>query len=290
MAGASPFRGPQQRARFIAKYESIMHNWPVAREDRDVATAFGQTHVVASGNPSAPPLVLLHGAATTSAMWSPIISTLSGTYRCYCIDTISDTNKSVASRPIRGVPDYIDWLGQTFSAVGIDKARVAGFSYGGWLAALLALHAPEHVSRLALLSPAATLEPIPIQFYVRLLSPGLLRSPALASRTMQWMSATPNAAADPAMNLVVECLMASRPRRMVLPTVLTDDELTRIRLPVTVLIGDRDVVYRGGPEAAMRRARSHIPNVHAQLLPDTNHIQTLDCPGRLATEIMAAIA
>jgi pimeloyl-ACP methyl ester carboxylesterase len=291
-ANLSPFRGQPEKDRFIAKYESVLSNWPVHREELHVSTDFGQTHIVVSGAVSAPPLVLLHGANTTSAMWSPIIATLSGSYRCYCIDTITEANKSLATHLIRDVADYVDWLQQTFSALGIEKARVAGFSYGGWLAALLALHAPERVSHLSLLSPAATLDRVPVQFMARLLSPGLLRSRSLAARFLQWMSATPDATLDPSMALIVESLMACRPlrREIVAPTVLTDDELSRISAPVCVLIGDQDVVYRAGPEAAAARARRHIPNVHTRILPGANHFQTLDCPDLLVTEMLAAIS
>ena len=48
--------------------------------------------------------------------------------------------------------------------------------------------------------------------------------------------------------------------------------------PEVVVIGDREVLYRGGPEAALARAQRLIPNVRAHLVPGANHILTLDCP------------
>src|ERR1700744_5835446 len=176
MAKLSPFRGPQERARFIAKYESIMRGWPVSYEEHDVETAFGQTHVAVSGSPSSPPLVLLHGASATLTMWRSIIAELSASYRCYCFDTITEANKSVATRPVRGSTDYVAWLQELCSQLGITRTRVTGLSYGGWLAALLALPAPERVSHLVLVCPAATLAPLPVEFYVRMLAASLLRS------------------------------------------------------------------------------------------------------------------
>jgi pimeloyl-ACP methyl ester carboxylesterase len=292
MANLSPFRGPRERAQFLTVYDSIMRSWPIPFEEQDVATTFGETHIFVSGPPSAPPLVLLHGASATSAMWSPIIAALSGTYRCYCIDTITDANKSVATQPIRGITDHVDWLQQIFSKLGIAKARVAGLSYGGWLAALLAQHAPERVSHLVLLTPAATLAPLTTQFFVRMLTPSFLRSPFLMRRSAQWLSATPNAARDPTVELIVLNFMSCRPfrREMMPPTVLTDDDLRRISMPVTVMIGDRDVIYRGGPKAALSRAQEFIPNVRTQLLQGANHMLTLDCPEALITQISGAVA
>lgn len=292
MANLSPFRGPRQRARFIAKYETIIDGWPVPCEEHDVETTFGSTHVVASGSPSAPPLILLHGASATSVMWHPVIAELSNSYRCYCVDTITEANKSVAARPVQGIADLVDWLHQLVSGLGFTRSRVVGLSYGGWLAAMLALHAPQRVSHLVLACPAATLAPLTVQFFARVLTPGLLRSRSLARRALQWLSVTPDAARDPAVDLVVESFIACRPIRpeIVQPTVLTDNELGQLPARTTVLIGDREVIYRGGPTAAVARAQQHIPVAHARLLPNAGHLLTLDCPQLLTAEILAGLA
>jgi pimeloyl-ACP methyl ester carboxylesterase len=259
VAKLDPFRSPPLRAQFIAKYDAVLDSWPVPYEECDVDTGFGTTHVIVTGPASAPPLVLLHGATTTTAMmWRPIIEPLSACYRCYCVDTITEPNKSVATRRARGVTNLVAWLRQVFAALNVDDARVTGFSYGGWLAANLAAHAPELVSRLVLLAPAATLAPIPVEFYVRVFSTGLLRSPASARGFVQWLSDTPDAASDPTLDLIATSLLSCRPLRMEVtpPTVLKDDELRRISAPTTVLIGDREVMYRIGPRARWRARRS----------------------------------
>jgi pimeloyl-ACP methyl ester carboxylesterase len=76
-------------------------------------------------------------------------------------------------------------------------------------------------------------------------------------------------------------------REFLLPTKLTDDELRRISAPTTVLLGDREVIYAGGPQAALARAQTLIPNVHALLLPSAAHILTLDAPDVVANEMTA---
>ncbi|MGZ5378003.1 MAG: alpha/beta fold hydrolase [Mycobacterium sp.] len=71
-------------------------------------------------------------------------------------------------------------------------SRVVGLSYGGWLAANLAVQAPELVSRLVLLCPAATFAPITLEFYRGVFSANLRRSPERARLFIQWLSSTPN--------------------------------------------------------------------------------------------------
>jgi len=291
MPNLEPFRNPKARAQFIDEYNAIIRNWPVACEEQDVETTFGTTHVVVCGPESAPPLVLLDGASATATMWSPITAALGESCRCYCVDTITDVNKSVSTRRVGGVADYVAWLREVFSALGIENARIAGLSYGGWLSALLAVYAPELVNRLVLLCPAATLAPLTTQFYVRVLSANLLRSRALTRQALQWMSSTPNAISDSVVALIATSMLSSRTVGSQLrpPTVLTDDELRRISAPTTVLIGSQEVIYRGGPEAALARAKTLIPNVRTELIPGANHILTLDAPEAVVAEMTAAL-
>jgi pimeloyl-ACP methyl ester carboxylesterase len=292
MVRLDPFRTPQARADFIAKYDAVVSGWPVDCEERDLQTEFGTTHVIVSGPESAPPLVLLHGAGATALMWRPVIEELSATYRCYCVDTIIEGNKSIATRRSLGKRKLVAWLHQVFAAIGIEQARVVGLSYGGWLAANLAVQSPDLVNRLVLLCPAATFAPITLEFYRGVFSSNLLRSPDRAHRFTQWLSSTPNIESDPTADLIVTALLSGRILQTGLtpPTVLSDDTLRRICMPTTVVIGDREVIYRGGPRAALARAQKLIPDVSTHLIAGANHMLTIDCPGELLGTLAEALA
>jgi pimeloyl-ACP methyl ester carboxylesterase len=56
-------------------------------------------------------------------------------------------------------------------------------------------------------------------------------------------------------------------------------------VPTTVLLGDREVIYGGGPQAALARAQTLIPNVRAHLLPNAGHILTADAPEIVVAEM-----
>ncbi len=286
MADLEPFRSPAARARYIEMYDTVLRSWPVAFDEVDVATSFGSTHVVVAGARSRPPLVLLHGAATTAAMWGSVIGPLSDAYRCYCIDTITDANKSIATKRVRGVADYVVWLRETFAAFGIETARVAGLSYGGWLASLLGVHAPDLVNRLILMSPAATLARIAANWMVRMVAAMALPS-SLAERSLLWAASRPDAASDPVVALSVAKLRTCRRRPYPTPTRLSDDELRRISIDTTVLLGEREVIYASGPQSALMRAQRLIPDVHAHLLANAGHVLTLDARDVVVDEILA---
>jgi len=50
MAKLDPFRSPQARDDFIAKYDAVVADWPVDCEERDLEIEFGATHVIVSGS------------------------------------------------------------------------------------------------------------------------------------------------------------------------------------------------------------------------------------------------
>src|SRR5690606_34107482 len=52
-------------------YRRLLAGWPVPAEHLRVPTREGETFVVASGPPDAPPLVLLHGSGSNALMWTP---------------------------------------------------------------------------------------------------------------------------------------------------------------------------------------------------------------------------
>jgi hypothetical protein len=48
-------------------YRELLTKWPVPNEQLTVPTSQGDTFVIASGAPDAPPLILLHGTGSNSA-------------------------------------------------------------------------------------------------------------------------------------------------------------------------------------------------------------------------------
>jgi pimeloyl-ACP methyl ester carboxylesterase len=52
-------------------------------------------------------------------------------------------------------------------------------------------------------------------------------------------------------------------------SVFSDDELRALRVPVQLLIGDREVMY--DPAKALARARAFLPNFEGELVPGSSH-------------------
>ncbi|MGW7489970.1 alpha/beta fold hydrolase [Streptomyces sp. NPDC054786] len=135
----SPAHGPSPA--FRDAYEQAMALWPVPVERLDLASEFGSTRVNVCGPPAGPPLVLLHGGGTTSAVWYAHVAAPARTHRVYAVDQIGAPGLSVHSgRALRRPEDLFAWLDGVLSGLGLESAALLGHSYGGWLALGYAVH------------------------------------------------------------------------------------------------------------------------------------------------------
>ena len=108
-------------------------------------------HFQEAGDENAPPIILIHGFISSNLLWSATLLPLARAgFRVIApdlpgygySDKPDDAEYTIASQA-RNVVGLMDRL-------GIEKATIAGASYGGAVAATMALEYPERVDRLVL--------------------------------------------------------------------------------------------------------------------------------------------
>jgi len=283
----SVFRSPKAEAQYYAAYEAVLQHWPVPYEELYIPTRFGDTHVIASGSKDADPITLLHPAGGGGVIWIRNVESLSQRYRVYAVDTISEPNRSILTRPIRfnQRQDFADWLADLFHELQIDSTFMVGNSFGGFLTLNTAFYLPEYVRKIVLISPAATFVPIPAWFWHFV--PANIIGPILASKRMllqpyEWIwQDFPKEQCIA--QLRATTAVTGRPRHWS-PTVFSDYELRKIRTPALLLIGEHEVIYK--PEDAIRRATRLMPNLKAEIIPNANHLAEYTAPAMVNQKIM----
>ncbi len=114
---------------------------------------YGQNiHYLEAGS-SGPTVILLHGLGGDATNWTMTIPALASKYHIYVPDQIG-FGKS--DKPIMNyrVATLVEFLGQFYQKLGIEKATLVGNSLGGWTAAAFAIAHPQKVDRLVLVSAA----------------------------------------------------------------------------------------------------------------------------------------
>lgn len=285
----SVFTSPQGKARVMKKYQAILDRWPVPYNELTVPTSFGDTYVIASGPRDAPPVVLLHALLAIATSWYQNVEALSGSYR-YAVDIVGEGNRSCARAPIKSMDEFLHWFRELIDGLGIDTLYLVGNSYGGLTAAYYAMKLPERVRKLVLIGPASTIHSMPA-FYIHMFIPKMFYMifPRLSGidRAMQgsmdWMhNGMPR---DPLWApLFHGCLVYGLSMNQVFPKVYSKDEFAQIKAKVLLILGEKEAIYR--PQPAMKAARTLIPHVEFELVPDAHHITALAQPGRVNQRLL----
>lgn len=272
----SPFKTPAAAEAYRAAYAATLALWPVPAEPLDVETSFGVTHLNAAGAPDLPPLLLIHGFAVSSTQWYANVAPLSRHFRVYAIDVVNQMGLSVCARPLTTRAHCAAWLGEVLTGLGLERAALAGHSYGGWLALNFALAAPARVARLALLSPANAFAPISTRFLLSFLAAFLRPTPRMLYWFMQRTTTRQLPHPAPDVDQVVAGVRAFRPAQLAAPVqvAFSDAELRGLPMPALLLVGERDVACR--PSRVLARARRVLPQMEAELVPGGGHLFQVD--------------
>jgi pimeloyl-ACP methyl ester carboxylesterase len=279
----SVYKNPQAEARCMAVYDAALSAWPVPYTEVRVPTAYGETHVVVSGAEHSPPLILLHGQWSTATMWSPLIPGLAHTRRAYAVDQIDDVGKSRPTRIPSGRPEYAQWLVEVVDQLKIQQADLIGLSYGGFLGLNFALHAPDRVRSLVLLSPGLPSLGRPTPSWA---IHGLPMTIFPVRATAKWLVGGMSVRGYQSSNREMEQLIASATSvrsRIPFRPAFTEDELHKLSLPVLLLVGEKEAMYE--PRSAVNTARGLIPGIQAEVIPGAGHMLSTDQPEKVAARI-----
>jgi pimeloyl-ACP methyl ester carboxylesterase len=281
-SGLPRFKSDAGRARYMAAYDAVLADWPVPYQALDLPTRLGSTHVVASGNPDAPPLVLLPSFAGTATVWRLNVAALSRHYRTYAVDVIGQPGKSLADRRMRDRRQYAQWLTDLLDGLGVESASIVGCSFGGFLALNQAVLTPERVERVVLISPAGTFA----SQYWRLIYAMRIRAPVVRlARRLTGRKRAPSLAdlgsrrlpRDRLWGALIAVTMAESAEVSVInASVFSGAQLRAVRAPTLLLIGEHERLYE--PHAALKLAMARMPGLEGAIVPDADHIAAMAQP------------
>jgi pimeloyl-ACP methyl ester carboxylesterase len=288
--GARPvFRSAEGQSRFMQVYDAVIANWPLACDEIDVPTRLGATHVIASGPPDAPPLILLPSLAATATLWSPNVAALGQHFRTYAIDTIGQVGKSVPTRRMRDRADAAGWLSDVMDGLSVARAPIVGASYGGYLAVNQAILEPQRVERIVLVGPAGTFVGLSLKFYYAMMVKGPIQR-LLRRRSGQEASALPGGMALEAGEGTWGALMRVTMGESGRPDTLSagpfpKDELKRITAPILLLIGEHEILYEAGP--TLEKAKALVPGLTGAVIPRAGHLAAMMAPDDVNARVLA---
>ena len=256
-----------------------------------------------AGRRGAPPVVLIHGLAATSASFLPTLWDLSLDHHVFAVDLPGFGESDKPVRPLHAAY-FARWLVAFLDAVAIDRAHLVGNSMGGRVAIEVALRSPQRVDRIALLAPSMAWRRYRIGArLVRLLRPELGVTPlpmlhALAVGVLRSLFARPSRISDAALNAAADEFVRvfATPRGRVaffhaareiyLERPHGEDgfwtRLPSLSRPALFIFGDRDFLV---PRAFVRHVRKALPKATCEVFPDCGHVPQFELPDRTHARI-----
>ena len=265
MTTKSIYRSPAGEMKVMALYEAVLARWPVEHETFKLPTRQGDTFIIASGEKSAPPLVLLHGAASNAVSWVGDVAAYCQHFHVNAVDLPGEPGKSSQNRPSWDGPGYAEWLEDVLDGMKIQKATLLGISQGGWTALKFVTCQPQRVDKLVLLCPAGVMPT----------KPTFLINAIILSMLGRWGAEKINRmvygkqAIHPEAVKFMDAIMTNFKTRIEKEYLFSDGELKRLDMPVFLLGGTEDAIFP--MERIVGRMKKLIPNLKASLIPGMGH-------------------
>lgn len=127
------------------------HTFP-AFEQLLIPTEIARTHVLRFGEISKPPLVMVHGSASNSAVWLGNISNFIDHFSVYCVDIPGEPGLSDPTRCTLASDAPYKWFVSLLDNLDIKKASFLTISLGSWYIINFATKNPDRVNALSMLT------------------------------------------------------------------------------------------------------------------------------------------
>ena len=258
-----------------------------------------RVHYQEAGDPSGPPMFLIHGFLSSTIVWSTVFLELAAAgFRVIAPDLIGYGYSAKPRNFDYSIESQAGMIAKLLERLGCEGATLVGSSYGGAVAVTVALNQPELVGKLALVGAVSNNEPrrYAIMRLVRTPLVGDVVSPLLAS-SRRLLRARMKRVYDRHQATLDEFrvdarflpLRAAGTHRAIIRTVRNWDaerirqEAHLIKHPTLLVWGDNDpdVPLRDGEELQQR-----IENSRLVVFKDCGHHPQEEYPGAFVEAVL----
>lgn len=254
------------------------------------------------GNPTAPPLILVHGLRDHGRAWDPVAKMLVRDWHVIVPDLRGHGDSGWASDGNYALSGFVFDLAELISQLGFERVPLVGHSLGGNISLRYAAAFPEHVERLVVIEGigaapdvAARSEAVPVsekmRTWIETRRKGLERTPRvfedLAEATERYHKANPLLSAELAGHLTLHGTREVEGGLTwkfdpLLATMMPEDfaqakkmeMMGDIKAPTLLIYGDKSWASNPRNDGRM----DHFQNVRLETFEDAGHWVHHDAP------------
>ncbi|WP_189716265.1 alpha/beta fold hydrolase [Streptomyces phaeofaciens] len=263
-----------------------------ATESSTLSLDEGDIHVCQDGPRDAPALLLIHGSASSTRSWNPMVPLLTGSHRVIRIDLLGHGRSAKPDDRSYAIPDQARRAGVALDRLGVEHAVLVGHSSGGVVATAVAELRPDLVTALALVNTGPSLDAFIAPESAAI---GPSQWPPTDEELRRFASAgfsragfqIPEELLDDLRGMTHHTFTATmRATLSYMEQGTLPDRLTVVGKPLLVIFGEDDRRWRSSSAADYRV----VPGSRVELLPGLGHSPLLEDPPRTATPLLAFTA
>ncbi|MBN1776706.1 MAG: alpha/beta hydrolase [Clostridiales bacterium] len=264
------------KEKLMAEYDRQLAAFPIPFKERYVQSKFGKVHVVECGNQTGDALVMFHAASVGAVSWKNNVEELGKTHHIFLIDTLGEGNRS----ELEDVEDYprtskevADLYKDVTEQLGIQRATVAGASYGGFICLNYAFHYPGRVDKIILSGPMGVAKSV-MKVILKLTFYSFYPYAVFRRSMAKWAFGNGPGLEDATryFHIILEGVLG----RYYAPKTLEVEVLRSIKAPVLLVLGKRDSLVGDTKKAAEYAA--NIPNLTIKTL-NSGHLINVERSG-----------
>lgn len=282
---ASLFKTEQGKTEILRLYDEKLASLNIAYESFVLPTKYGHTHLIKAGNPSKPPLIVIHGSNGCAPVGLETYRDLLNDFSVYAVDVLAQPNKSAETRLSMKDNSYGEWMNEIIDQLELKNVYLAGFSFGGLVILKTLQYNEENIEQVFLSAPAYIVNGNPIKALFRFFIPmKRFMKRKQPKHLHQFLDAAFTQKDEFAYNYLSQVFQHFIMDFTPVPVIKTKDA-QRITAPITLFAAEDDIVFPGAK--MIKRSKKIFPSLkHTTLLKESKHVQNSNDNARICQAIV----
>ncbi|WP_107037764.1 alpha/beta fold hydrolase [Brumimicrobium mesophilum] len=269
----SLFKSPEGKSEILSLYNEKLEELNIDYAYKSVATKFGETNIIVTGNPENPPILLLHGSNGCAPIALETYPNLSQKFCVYAVDVLAQPNKSAETRLSMKDESYGEWVNELIDQLKLENVTLAGFSFGGLIISKTLEFNESKIKEVYLSAPAYIVNGNPIKAIFKFFIPMKRFMKTKKEKYVEkFLKEVFTDRDEFAIKFLSKVFLNFNMDFTPVPVIPTK-KAQAIQTPITLIAAKNDVMFPG--EKMLKRAKKIFPSLKREvLLENSKHVQS----------------
>lgn len=269
---ASLYTSEKEKKEILALYDEKLAALSIPHQYHTIETSYGNTNIIVSGNPTNPPMMILHGSNGCAPVAIETYPNLYKSFRVYAIDVLAQPNKSAETRLRMDDDSYGKWMHEIIEELDLKNVRLAGFSFGGLIILKTLEYNESKIKEVYLSAPAYIVNGNPFKLLLNIFLPmKRYKRTKKIKYVEKFLDKVFTDRDEFAINYLSKVFLHFNMDFTPVP-VIKSKKAKAIKTPITLFAADNDMIFPGNK--MIKRASQIFPSLKRHyLIKDSKHVQ-----------------